>query len=134
MITDMAAQRSGVFQFTAVDGSNLVLSYHPLNANGWILLTLVPADLISGNAGAYIFRSFLLIAGGLLVLGLLFLALCSNLPGKSPAAGIRCIYRSAHRRAESGGISARLSKSWRPACRLLPARLFFGCERLQADQ
>lgn len=75
MITDMAAQRSGVFQFTAVDGSNLVLSYHPLNANGWILLTLVPADLISGNAGAYIFRSFLLIAGGLLVLGLLFLAL-----------------------------------------------------------
>ncbi|WP_418973077.1 EAL domain-containing protein [Allofournierella sp.] len=75
MITGMAAQRSGVFQFTAVDGSNLVLSYHPLNANGWILLTLVPADLISGNAGAYIFRSFLLIAGGLLVLGLLFLAL-----------------------------------------------------------
>ena len=75
MMADMAARQSGVFQFTAADGNELFMSYHVLNVNDWFLLTLVPADLISGYADAYILRALLLIGGCVLAFGLLFLAL-----------------------------------------------------------
>ena len=70
----LSQQQSGVFQFTATNELRLVMSYHPLGVNDWILLTLVPADLISGEANFYIFRAFLIVAGVSLLFAL-FLAL-----------------------------------------------------------
>ena len=81
----MAARQSGVFQFTAADGNELFMSYHVLNVNDWFLLTLVPADLISGYADAYILRALLLIGGCVLAFGLLFLALYHSFT--APTAG-----------------------------------------------
>lgn len=61
----------GIFSFTAVDGTDLVLSYDPLNSYDWVLLTLVPADLISYETNRYIAQSFLIIA----VIIVLFIAI-----------------------------------------------------------
>ncbi|MGI5896404.1 MAG: bifunctional diguanylate cyclase/phosphodiesterase [Oscillospiraceae bacterium] len=63
MEQDLMRQASGAFEFTAVDDARLVITYHALGINDWVLLTLVPADLISGEASAYIFRSFLIVGG-----------------------------------------------------------------------
>lgn len=73
MQKDMKEGRSGVFSFTAVDGKKLVLSYVPLKSYDWVLLTLVPADLISAETDAYILQTFLVIAGTILFFILFFL-------------------------------------------------------------
>lgn len=61
MSLDIENDEAGVFGFTAVDGKDLILSYQPVGVNEWILLTLVPAELIAGTADTYIFRTFLMI-------------------------------------------------------------------------
>lgn len=66
MKSHMSSGEPGVFNFTSVNNSRLVLSYHPLGINNWVLLTLVPADLISGEANNYILRSFIIV--GIVVL------------------------------------------------------------------
>ncbi|MBS4959400.1 MAG: EAL domain-containing protein [Clostridiales bacterium] len=63
MRQNMLKEISGTFQFTAIDNSRLVLAYHALGVNDWILLTLVPADLISGKTEIYILRMFLIVTG-----------------------------------------------------------------------
>ncbi|MBC3515215.1 GGDEF domain-containing protein [Neobittarella massiliensis] len=68
MQQNIAQQQAGVFQFTATDDSQLVLSYRPLYVNDWLLLTLVPAGLISGSADAYMLRAFLIVGGIVAVL------------------------------------------------------------------
>ena len=60
---------SGIFSFTATDHTNLILAYYPLNSYGLVLLTLVPADLISYSTGRYINQTFL----NLFVIIILFL-------------------------------------------------------------
>lgn len=74
MQENMAHGTPGVFHFTAVDETRLVLSYHAIGVSDWVLLTLVPADLISGYADQYIFRSFSIV-GGVILVFMLFLAL-----------------------------------------------------------
>jgi EAL domain-containing protein (putative c-di-GMP-specific phosphodiesterase class I)/GGDEF domain-containing protein len=74
MRTDMLQQRSGMLSFTAADGSALLMSYRPLLVNDWFLLTLVPSDLISGEADAYMWRTFIIV-GSIIVVFLLFLML-----------------------------------------------------------
>lgn len=52
---------SGIFKFTSVNRSKNYLSYNPLEVNDWVVMTIVPADLISADSDTYIQRSFLLI-------------------------------------------------------------------------
>ncbi len=73
MMDNMKSNRDGVFPFTAVNGDELIMSYHPLNVNQWVLLTLIPADLISYGANVYTVKTFLII-GGIAVVFILFLA------------------------------------------------------------
>lgn len=70
MRRDIQASRSGVFFFTS-DESRLVLSYVPLSSYDWVLLTLVPADLISQETDQYIAQSFLILGA----IGILFLVI-----------------------------------------------------------
>lgn len=72
MEEDMKNRQGGVFVFTAVDGSDLVLSYDPLETYDWVLLTLVPADLIANRTDQYISQTFFIIAS-IIVLFLLIL-------------------------------------------------------------
>ena len=75
MQQDMKGQASGVFLFTAKDDTRLVLSYHSLGVNDWILLTLVPADLISEHASSYTLRTFLIVGAVILVFILFLISL-----------------------------------------------------------
>lgn len=62
----IAEGEASVFKFTSIDGKKNYLSYNSLEVNDWVLMTIVPANLISSGLDNYILRSFLLI-GGLLV-------------------------------------------------------------------
>ena len=82
MQEDMKNKISGAFTFTAVDGRRLIMSYHALEVNDWILLTLVPADLISGGASVYVFQSFVIVAATI-VLSVLFILMTIRFYRKS---------------------------------------------------
>jgi EAL domain-containing protein (putative c-di-GMP-specific phosphodiesterase class I)/GGDEF domain-containing protein len=71
MMENMENRRDGVLSFTAVDGSELILSYNILETYDWVLLTLVPEDLISSGTGQYILRTFWIVAGTVLMFGLI---------------------------------------------------------------
>lgn len=71
MQKDIQSSRSGAFFFTAADQNRLVLSYVPLSSYDWVLLTLVPADLISQETDLYITQSFLILGA----IGILFLVI-----------------------------------------------------------
>lgn len=75
MRDDLEQRQSGVFQFTAVDGSKLVMAYHALNVNDWILLSLIPADLITGESDGYVFRSYMIVTGIAAAFALLLVSL-----------------------------------------------------------
>lgn len=63
MQENMKNRQKGTFTFTAADQTNLVLSYSPLASYDWVLLTLVPADLISHETDRYVFQTYIVIAG-----------------------------------------------------------------------
>ena len=67
MQENMKNHQPGIFSFTAVNGSELVLSYEPIPTYDWVLLTLVPANIISYETDGYIMQSFLIIAGIILL-------------------------------------------------------------------
>ena len=72
MKTNMENILTGVFQFTSVDETELIISYQGLGMNDWVLLTMIPADLISSGADNYIFRTFIIIGGITVVFALFF--------------------------------------------------------------
>lgn len=70
MEENMTRKIPGVFRFTTTDGKDMILDYHPLQSFGWILLTLVPSDIISGNVNASMHQTYLLVFLAVLLLGL----------------------------------------------------------------
>lgn len=70
MRDNMRNHQDGVFTFTALNGSELILSYNNLEPYDWVLLTLVPADLITGDTDRYVTRTFLITAGIIMVFAL----------------------------------------------------------------
>lgn len=60
-------QEGGVIRFTAVNGEKLVLSYNSLGVNDWMLLSLIPENLISSKATGYITWTFVAIGITILV-------------------------------------------------------------------
>ena len=75
MRIDLGRGRDGAFRFRTTDGIDLILCYHTLEIEDWVLLTLVPADLIAGEAGSYIFWTFLTVAGIIILFALFLLAI-----------------------------------------------------------
>lgn len=75
MQKDIAYDKSGIFSFTAVDDTKLVMSYRSLGVNNWFLLTLVPSDLISRETSTYIFRTFAIVGGIFIIFALFLLTL-----------------------------------------------------------
>lgn len=71
----MANGRDGYLKFTAPTGEELFLSYDPLEINGWYLLTLIPADIITGGADRYIMRTFVIVGVTILIFSLFLMAL-----------------------------------------------------------
>lgn len=75
MKKNMKDLQSGGFQFTAVDGTDLVMSYNPLNSYDWVLLTLLPSDIISSQINSYMNQTFIVIIGVVILLISILLAL-----------------------------------------------------------
>ena len=67
MQENMKEGKNGVFSFVAVDGWELILSYNILKSYDWVLLTLVPADLISYETDRYVIQTFAIVAGTILL-------------------------------------------------------------------
>lgn len=70
----MSAGRGGILRFTSVSGEDLFLAYNALEINDWVLLTVIPADILTGGAAKYVFFSFFLVGATILLLVLLFWA------------------------------------------------------------
>lgn len=51
---DVASGRPGIYRFVGHDNKNMLLIYRPLKYEGWLLLTIVPANLLSKGIGDYI--------------------------------------------------------------------------------
>lgn len=75
MREDMRNHRDGVLSFTAVDGSELVMSYHALGIYDWVILTLVPADILSQETDQYITETFAITAVIILLFSILMIGL-----------------------------------------------------------
>ena len=75
MQEDMRMGRNGMLRFTAVTQEELYLSYNSLGVNDWVLLTIIPADIISGRADKYILQSFIIVGITILVFSLFLFAL-----------------------------------------------------------
>lgn len=67
MKKNMEYRQNGAFAFTAVDGTELILTYYPLASYDWVLFTLIPADLISQQTDTYILQTFLIITAIILL-------------------------------------------------------------------
>lgn len=67
MQENMKEGKNGVFSFVAVDGRELILSYNILKSYDCVLLTLVPADLISYETDRYVIQTFAIVAGTILL-------------------------------------------------------------------
>lgn len=72
MQADMRSRISGGFIFTAKNGQQMILSYSPMENYHWVLLTLLPADVISGNMNRLMSLSVIL-SGFVLLLLVAFL-------------------------------------------------------------
>ena len=75
MNANIQAHRAGAFQFESVGGSNLILAYTPLQSYNWILLTMVPADVLSPRLDGYMGQTYLAVAGIILLMATMFLIL-----------------------------------------------------------
>lgn len=75
MIANVCGGKRGVLSFVAADGHETVLSYEPLSTFGWVLLTLVPANIIAGEVDGYIARAIAVTGMVLVVLLLCLIAL-----------------------------------------------------------
>ena len=63
MEKDMQEGESGMFRFTAVDSSDLLLAYNPMHSYNWILLTLVPSNVVSQEIDKSMNYTFVLTIG-----------------------------------------------------------------------
>lgn len=61
MRTDMRQGRDGTLSFTTVDDEDVVMAYNPLDRYGWVLLTLVPADIVSAPMNRSIAQTFAIV-------------------------------------------------------------------------
>lgn len=68
MYLDMRDGRDGTITFTAIDGHEVAMAYNTLKTNDWILLTLVPADIITADLDFYLQKTYAIVAGTILVL------------------------------------------------------------------
>lgn len=79
--------RDGIFSFVTDKGHHVYLSYNPMYKNGWIMLTIVPMDLLSTDYDRFVYMAVFAVIGTILVfIGFLIL--------------LTCVYRSNRRKLE----------------------------------
>ena len=76
MQANMQANVSGVIVFTTPDGVDVIMSYDPLETFDWVLLTILPADIISHDTDAYIQHTFRLSTAVIVLFSLILAVMC----------------------------------------------------------
>lgn len=76
MRANMQKDIDGLIFFTTPDKTDVIMSYDPLDTFDWVLLTILPADIISHDTDAYIRQTFLLSAAVILLFSLILAAMC----------------------------------------------------------
>lgn len=74
LLSSLEDRKSGIIKFTSAENKPKYLSYNPLSINDWMLLTIVPENLFSGNSDHYVTRSFFILAA-ISAIFLLFIAM-----------------------------------------------------------
>ena len=57
----------GIFEFRMATGNDGYLSYTPMGINDWIMLTIVPKNLLSVYSDSFVLRSFIGVLGSIVV-------------------------------------------------------------------
>ena len=70
MKIDMSENRDGDLAFTTKDGQEMLMAYNSMNTYGWVLLTMLPADILSRDIDHNIGITMLITAATLLILAL----------------------------------------------------------------
>lgn len=112
MQENMKNRRRGTFTFTAADQTNLVLSYSPLTSYDWVLLTLVPADLISHETDRYIFQTYIVITVTIALFAIILIVLVR-------------VYRNHYKELEYTAFTDRLTREMNNAAFQLKCQLLF---------
>ena len=73
MMENMSDGKAGIVRFTDVVGSENLMAYNPLGFSDWVLLTIVPANMMEGNISTYLFRTFFILLGTALMFMLLLM-------------------------------------------------------------
>lgn len=69
---NLQKQVDGVFYVPASNGKELMISYHAMGMGDWVLLTMIPADLVTAEATGYLQKTTLIV-GTVMVLLVMFL-------------------------------------------------------------
>lgn len=72
MKIDLQEQKCGVFEFTSVLNEKLIMTYHAIGVGDWVLLTMIPADLVTEETDSYML-------GTMVVIGLIIVILLLSL-------------------------------------------------------
>ena len=74
---DLQKGNSGVLHFTSITGTKIIMSYHNLNIGNWVLLVMIPADLVIAETSEYVLRT-VVVTGLIALVILLFLLVVSR--------------------------------------------------------
>lgn len=75
MEEDISAHRAGVFRFETAEGMDFILFYHPLRFHDWVLLTLVPGNILSKDMDQYIHQTFIIMVAVVVLMAVVLVVL-----------------------------------------------------------
>jgi diguanylate cyclase (GGDEF)-like protein len=71
MQQDMLNHVDGDISFTSANGDKVLMSYNVLDSYNWVLLTLIPSNILSSETDQYVLFSFIIIALTMLIFALI---------------------------------------------------------------
>lgn len=75
MEKNIAKDKSGIFSFVTEDSHEVYLAYNSMDESRWIMLTIVPTDLLSADYGRFVYLASAAVIGTLLVFMCFFIIL-----------------------------------------------------------
>lgn len=74
VLNDLQNQVDGVFRHPARNGKELMISYHAMGMGDWVLLTIIPADLVTAEATGYLQKTILIVVAVMVILVLFLMS------------------------------------------------------------
>ncbi len=74
---DLQKGNAGVLHFTSTNGTPIIMSYHSLHISDWVLLVMIPGDLVIAETSQYVVRT-VVVTGLIALVIVLFLLVVSR--------------------------------------------------------